>query len=48
MSGEDSQEQEREQAVESAVLAEPGAQEGQGLLQVMGLLAVADKRTSLV
>ena len=34
--------------VESAILAEPGAQGGQGLLQVMGLLAVADKRTSLV
>lgn len=53
MSGEDSQEQDREQGggcgvcqrfsrlanqlpdVESAILAEPGAQEGQGLLQVV-------------
>ena len=32
----------------SAILAEPRAQEGQGLLQVVGLLAVVDKRTSLV
>ena len=34
--------------VESAFLAEPGAQEGHGLLQVVGLLAVVDRRTSLV
>lgn len=66
MSGEDSQEQDREQGggcgvcqrfsrlanqlpdVESAILAEPGAQEGQGLLQMVELLAVVDKRPSLV